>query len=327
MPEIRPFRALRYEPEPVGDLATVVAPPYDVIARPSTRFSCCATRATSFAWTCHRTSRVTSRATSTAALPGPLAAWRSDGTFRKDPKPSIYVYEQTYRVPGTDVERTQRGFFARLRLEPFGPTARSCRTSGRSLRPREDRYMLLRATGVNTSPVIGLYEDPDRRSTSLLAQLAEGRPRWTCVTTMASAIGCGSSPRPMPMSRDPAPSRATAGAGASGPITHRRRAPPLRDRPPVPRRAPDDALVRGRSGVRLPVDALRLDRGAADGPADASDRATSPQRRPWPARERRRPVRRHARGREALRPSSSVPHWPPAGAAGSASGRAKAARS
>src|SRR3954463_10213753 len=31
VPEIRPFRALRYEPETVGDLATVVAPPYDVI--------------------------------------------------------------------------------------------------------------------------------------------------------------------------------------------------------------------------------------------------------------------------------------------------------
>ena len=30
-----------------------------------------------------------------------LAAWRSDGTFRKDPHPSIYVYEQTYCVPGT----------------------------------------------------------------------------------------------------------------------------------------------------------------------------------------------------------------------------------
>ena len=35
-----------------------------------------------------------------------LAGWRSDGTLHKDPHPSIYVYEQTYRVPGSDVERT-----------------------------------------------------------------------------------------------------------------------------------------------------------------------------------------------------------------------------
>jgi uncharacterized protein (DUF1015 family) len=31
VPEIRPFRALRYVPETVGDLSAVVAPPYDVL--------------------------------------------------------------------------------------------------------------------------------------------------------------------------------------------------------------------------------------------------------------------------------------------------------
>ena len=111
-----------------------------------------------------------------------LAAWRSDGTFRKDPRPAIYVYEQSYRVPGTDVERTQRGFFARLRLEPFGPKNGSCRTSGRCRRPREDRYLLLRATGVNTSPIIGLYEDPDGRARALLAGLTAATAPATEVT-------------------------------------------------------------------------------------------------------------------------------------------------
>ena len=31
MPVVRPFRALRYDPDVVGDLGRVVAPPYDVI--------------------------------------------------------------------------------------------------------------------------------------------------------------------------------------------------------------------------------------------------------------------------------------------------------
>ena len=31
MPQIRPFRALRYEPSSVGDVGRVMAPPYDVI--------------------------------------------------------------------------------------------------------------------------------------------------------------------------------------------------------------------------------------------------------------------------------------------------------
>ena len=31
MPDVKPFRALRYAPDAVPDLAAVVAPPYDVI--------------------------------------------------------------------------------------------------------------------------------------------------------------------------------------------------------------------------------------------------------------------------------------------------------
>ena len=161
MPDIRAFRALRYDPSTIPDLSLVVAPPYDVIGadererllarhpanvvrldlpseelgdEPDDRY--------------RRAARV-------------LAAWRSDGTLHKDPHPSIYVYEQTYRVPGTEVTRTQRGFFARLRLEAYGPGAGVLPHERTMSGPREDRYKLLRATGVNTSPVVGLYDDPD----------------------------------------------------------------------------------------------------------------------------------------------------------------------
>jgi uncharacterized protein (DUF1015 family) len=173
VPEIRPFRALRYELETVGDLGSVVAPPYDVI-RPAEHRALL-----------ERNPRNIVRLDLPSDEPGDqpgdkyrraartLAAWRSDGTFRKDPRPSIYVYEQAYRVPGTDVERMQRGFFARLRLEPFGPES-SVRPHERTLPgAREDRYMLLRATGVNTSPVVGLYEDPENRAPALIRQLAD----------------------------------------------------------------------------------------------------------------------------------------------------------
>jgi len=105
-----------------------------------------------------------------------LAAWRSDGTLHKDARAAIYVYEQTYHLPGSDVERNQRGFFGRLRLEPL--------TAGSGVLPheqtlagaREDRYRLLRATGVNTSPVVGLYDDDSGRAAAILAQLATGNP-------------------------------------------------------------------------------------------------------------------------------------------------------
>jgi uncharacterized protein (DUF1015 family) len=104
-----------------------------------------------------------------------LAAWRSDGTLHRDPRSALYVYEQVYRVPGTEIERTQRGFFGRLRLEPFG-TESGILAHERTLDgPKEDRYRLLRATGVNTSPVIGLYEDESGTVAAVLARISAGQ--------------------------------------------------------------------------------------------------------------------------------------------------------
>jgi uncharacterized protein (DUF1015 family) len=169
VPEIRPFRALRYHIATIADPAAVVAPPYDVIDE------------------AHR-QRLLARHVANVVrldLPGPeqgdepddryrraartLATWRSDGTLHKDPHPSIYLYEQDYRVPGTDVSRTQRGFFARLHLEAFGQDSGVLPHERTLPGPREDRYKLLRATGVNTSPVVALYDDPDGAGTGVIA--------------------------------------------------------------------------------------------------------------------------------------------------------------
>jgi uncharacterized protein (DUF1015 family) len=176
LPEIRPFRALRFNPSFVGDLSAVVAPPYDVIDSG------------------HRQDLVSRHPANVVRLDLPagdhgdepddryrraartLASWRSDGTLHKDPHPSIYVYEQAYRVPGTDVERTQRGFFARLALEPFGPDSSVLPHERTMSGPKEDRYKLLRATGVNTSPVVALYQDGARAGLPVLDAAASKPP-------------------------------------------------------------------------------------------------------------------------------------------------------
>jgi len=176
LPDLRPFRALRYEPSRVRDLAAVVAPPYDVID-PEMR------------------ARLVARDPANVVrldMPveelgdGPddryrraartLAAWRSDGTLRKDPQPSIYVYEQRYLIPGTERERTQRGYFARLRLEPYGPDSGVLPHERTLSGPKEDRYKLLRATGVNTSPVVVLFDDISGSTEDRLAAVAGGPP-------------------------------------------------------------------------------------------------------------------------------------------------------
>ena len=176
MPLIRPFRALRYRQEAVGDLRLVVSPPYDVISPEQQR--------TLLERDPHNVVRLDLPPVEPGDEPDDryrraartLAAWRSDGTLHKDPRPSVYAYEQAYRVPGTTAERTQRGFFARLQLEPFGPES-GVRPHERTLAAaREDRYRLLRATGVNTSPVVGLYEDRIGEASALLDGIATARP-------------------------------------------------------------------------------------------------------------------------------------------------------
>ena len=159
MPLVQPFRALRYAAEAVPDLAAVVAPPYDVIDAEERRRLVA------------RDPRNVVRLDLPIAEAGDepderyrraarqLSTWRSNGTLHRDPRPSLYPYEQVFRVPGTDVERRRRGVFARVGLEPFGAGS-GIRPHERTLsEPKEDRYRLLRATNVNTSPVVGLYAD------------------------------------------------------------------------------------------------------------------------------------------------------------------------
>ncbi|HVL54517.1 MAG TPA: DUF1015 domain-containing protein [Vitreimonas sp.] len=176
MPTVRPFRALRYRSESVPDLSRVVSPPYDVISAEEQRVLL------------ERDPRNVVRLDLPTSEVGEepddryrraartLAAWRSDGTLHKDPRPALYPYEQVYVVPGTGESRTQRGFFGRLRLESLEPGS-GVRPHERTLAgPREDRYRLLRATGVNTSAVVVLHEDPSGATASVLDAATAGRP-------------------------------------------------------------------------------------------------------------------------------------------------------
>src|SRR5262245_16191221 len=86
VPEIRPFRALRYHPDVVADPGRVVAPPYDVIdperhARLLARDPRNAVRLD--LPTVEAGDEPDDRYRRAART---LAAWRSDGTLRKDPR-------------------------------------------------------------------------------------------------------------------------------------------------------------------------------------------------------------------------------------------------
>jgi uncharacterized protein (DUF1015 family) len=176
VPEIRAFRALRFDPSVVGDLSRVICPPYDVIGPELHQSLLARSPANAVRLDLPETpagGEPDDRYRSAARI---LVAWRMDGSLLKDGQASVYVYEQTYRVPGSDQTRTQRGFFGRLWLEDLVPGSGVLPHERTLSAPKEDRYKLLRATGVNTSPVVGLYADPSGESEATLAAIATIRP-------------------------------------------------------------------------------------------------------------------------------------------------------
>lgn len=159
MPDVRPFRGIRYDIAQVGALSNVVAPPYDVIdpqlqdrlyqASPFNVIRLELNKEES------TDSPERNRYLRAASF---LRDWRRDGILRQDDHPSLYVYEQTFEVEGHPHTRT--GFLGRVRLERFGegdvyPHEQTL--SG----PKADRLALFNATQFNLSPIFGLYPDQE----------------------------------------------------------------------------------------------------------------------------------------------------------------------
>jgi uncharacterized protein (DUF1015 family) len=176
LPQVRAFRALRFDPAVVGDMSRVVCPPYDVIGPEL--------QATLLARHPYNAVRIDLPEVQAGEEPDDryrrvsrtVASWRVDGILRQDGAASIYLYEQTYRIPGGNRTRTQRGFFARLKLEDLVPGSGVMPHERTLSAPKEDRYKLLRATGMNTSPVVGLYTDTSGHSESAMAAIASRVP-------------------------------------------------------------------------------------------------------------------------------------------------------
>ncbi len=164
MAEVRAFPGVRYA-EQIGDLASVVCAPYDVITPEA--------QAAAYARSPYNAIRLElgeTRPTDGAAdnrytrAARTLHQWLADGVLARDPAPCLYAYEEAF--PGIAPGR-RRGFFARVRLAEW--SERVVLPHERTLpKPRADRLSLLRATRTNLSPVFSLYEDPNRRIAAAL---------------------------------------------------------------------------------------------------------------------------------------------------------------
>ncbi|MGE3818848.1 MAG: DUF1015 family protein, partial [Isosphaeraceae bacterium] len=99
MPDVRPFRGVRYDVAKVGALSDVVAPPYDVIDPALQDRLYQASPANVIRLELNKEephdTPTENRYTRAASF---LRDWRRQGLLRQDDHPSLYVYHQTFEV-------------------------------------------------------------------------------------------------------------------------------------------------------------------------------------------------------------------------------------
>ncbi|MFA7250282.1 MAG: DUF1015 domain-containing protein [Dehalococcoidia bacterium] len=168
MTEIRPFRALRYDPRRVTP-DDVIAPPYDVVGADAVA----ALHARSPYNAAHLENPAGAGDTRFAGAKRTLDGWLKDGALVRDAHPALYVYEQRAKIEGRWVIR--RSFFARTRLHR--PEEGIVRPHEATLSgPREERLRLIRATRTNISPVFGMFLDPSHVARDVVAAVARQDP-------------------------------------------------------------------------------------------------------------------------------------------------------
>lgn len=183
MPAVYPFAAVQYKDD-TGDLSALVAPPYDVLDE--------AGKQRLISKNASNIVRIDLPHTPAKEL-GPASAYQaaaagyqsllSSGVLTARSTPAMFAYRQTFQTGGKPVKRT--GMCCCVDVVPFGP-----REGGGVLPheetfsgPKEDRMALMRATGVQLSPIFGLHADAQGTATKLLAQLTSTkRPDITAST-------------------------------------------------------------------------------------------------------------------------------------------------
>jgi len=173
MATIRPFRGVRYNPEKIGNLSTVVSQPYDRVRH--------GLQDKYYDQSPHTIVRIIKG----KEEPGDndennvytrardyYQAWLQEGILMREQSPALYVLHQTATLPDGST-KTRKGLIAALELSRFdeGIVLPHERThSG----PKVDRLNLMRATSVNFGHIFMLY--PGGGINELLASAIEREP-------------------------------------------------------------------------------------------------------------------------------------------------------
>lgn len=168
MAHIIPFRGIRYNPDKISDMSTVVTQPYDRIGE--------AEQAVYYDRSPYNIVRIVKgksvaqdNSENVYARAGNfLTDWLNKGVLKRDLEPALYVYHQEYSFGGENL--TRKGVIALGKLEPKRVHAHERTLKG----PKEDRLRLMRATEGNFGHIFMLYSDPSCRADETLVAAISG---------------------------------------------------------------------------------------------------------------------------------------------------------
>ena len=171
---LRPFRGWRYDLDVVGDPASVLCPPYDLITpelqaslRRLSPYNVVHLEAgEGLDWAAPAGGRYAS----TASL---FEEWTAKGVLRRDSEPFFYLLRQVFRHQ--EGEKTRLGLTACVGLEDH---------AARQVLPHEytespairDRVSLMEACSAQFSPIMSLYRDADGALAPIFEQVMSGSP-------------------------------------------------------------------------------------------------------------------------------------------------------
>jgi len=156
--DVRPFRALHYDPHVVRDIGPCLSQPYDVISPEQ--------QEAYYRQDPHNVIRLIlnreepddneteNRYTRAGAL---LAQWKEQGVLHSTVRPSFWVYEQEFDLPGIGRKKV-KGFIGAVRLRDYAE--RRILPHEKVLKgPLEDRIRLTETTGTQFEYIWSLYQD------------------------------------------------------------------------------------------------------------------------------------------------------------------------
>lgn len=171
---LRPFRAMRYAPDSVGDVGEVTSPPYDVMDRPMIDSLLQAHSRNIVRLILPRMVSDPVMADSPYLRAAKLLQrWRDQGVLVTDPTPALYIYEYG------DAERTVCGLVGAA--DVFAPQERVILPHEDVIEPIvADRLAMMTASEANLEPILLVY-DGDGAADSMMAH-ARAQPPLTDVT-------------------------------------------------------------------------------------------------------------------------------------------------